>query len=56
MFPAMLLITGLPSNPCIAAYANATCVAKEFVTDFNAPRGHFKAVLWVHGSADVIKS
>ena len=51
MFPAILLITGLPSDPCIATYANAMCVMKEFLTDFSAPRGHFKAVLWVHGLA-----
>ena len=51
----MLLIAGLPNDPCIAAYTNANGVVKEFVTSFNSPRGHFKTVMWLLGSADVIK-
>ena len=51
----MLLITGLLNNPFIAAYTNAKGVVKEFVTSFDAPQGHFKTVLWLLGSADVIK-
>tara|TARA_B100000575_G_scaffold192958_1_gene155800 strand:+ start:446 stop:622 length:177 start_codon:yes stop_codon:yes gene_type:complete len=51
MIVAMRLITRLPSNLFIVAYANATSVVKECVNNFNAQRGYFKATLWLLGLA-----